>query len=152
MYSYLIAILFFLTVNYLVSGLVKKYTFEKFFIYVITYFILVNFINLIYLKNIDLFTFIALFSVFILFLYSGLYRSISVKIMIYLYSKKISVNINNFYKTEFKQKSFSKRVRILIDNGFLIRENKKLILSDRGKKYLKIFKIVQSFYKIKFSG
>lgn len=149
---YLITILCFLVLNFLISVFSKKYTYDKFFIYVIFYFILVNFINLIYLKNIDLFTFVALFSVFILFLYSGLYRSISVKIMIYLYSKKISVNINNFYKTEFKQKSFSKRVRILIDNGFLIRKNKKLILSDRGKKYLKIFKIAQSVYKIKFSG
>ena len=149
---YLITILCFLVLNFLISVFSKKFTYDKFFIYVIFYFILVNFINLIYLKNIDLFTFIALFSVFILFLYSGLYRSISVKIMIYLYSKKISVNINNFYKTEFKQKSFSKRVRILIDNGFLIRKNKKLILSDRGKKYLKIFKIAQSVYKIKFSG
>lgn len=149
---YLITILCFLVLNFLISVFSKKYTYDKFFIYVIFYFILVNFINLIYLKNVDLFTFIALFSVFILFLYSGLYRSISVKIMIYLYSKKISVNINNFYKTEFKQKSFSKRVRILIDNGFLIRKNKKLILSDRGKKYLKIFKIAQSVYKIKFSG
>ena len=149
---YLIIILCFLVLNFLKSFFSKKYTYDKFFIYVIFYFILVNFINLIYLKNIDLFTFVALFSVFILFLYSGLYRSISVKIMIYLYSKKISVNINNFYKTEFKQKSFSKRVRILIDNGFLIRKNKKLILSDRGKKYLKIFKIAQSVYKIKFSG
>ena len=149
---YLITILCFLVLNFLISVFSKKFTYDKFFIYVIFYFILVNFINLIYLKNINLFTFIALFSVFILFLYSGLYRSISVKIMIYLYSKKISVNINNFYKTEFKQKSFSKRVRILIDNGFLIRKNKKLILSDRGKKYLKIFKIAQSVYKIKFSG
>ena len=149
---YLITILCFLVLNFLISVFSKKFTYDKFFIYVIFYFILVNFINFIYLKNIDLFTFISLFSVFILFLYSGLYRSISVKIMIYLYSKKISVNINNFYKTEFKQKSFSKRVRILIDNGFLIRKNKKLILSDRGKKYLKIFKIAQSVYKIKFSG
>ena len=149
---YLITILCFLVLNFLISVFSKKYTYDKFFIYVIFYFILVNFINLIYLKNIDLFTFISLFSVFILFLYSGLYRSISVKNMIYLYSKKISVNINNFYKTEFKQKSFSKRVIILIDNGFLIRKNKKLILSDRGKKYLKIFKIAQSVYKIKFSG
>ena len=149
---YLITILCFLFLNFLISVFSKKYTYDKFFIYVIFYFILVNFINLIYLKNIDLFTFIALFSVLILFLYSGLYRSISVKIMICLYSKKISVNINNFYKTEFKQKSFNKRVRILIDNGFLIRKNKKLILSDRGKKYLKIFKIAQSVYKIKFSG
>ena len=152
MYSYLIAILFFLTINYLVSGLVKKYTYEKFFIYVITYFILVNFINLIYIKNIDLFTFQALFSVLILFLYSGLYHSVSVKIMIYLYFKKVSVDINSFYKTEFKQKSFNKRVKILIDNGFLIKKNKYLILSERGQKYLKIFKIVQSIYRIKFSG
>ena len=149
---YLITILCFLVLNFIISVFSKKYTYDKFFIYVIFYFILVNFINWVYLKNIDLFTFIALFSVFILFLYSGLYRSISVKIMIYLYSKKISVNINNFYKIEFKQKSFSKRVRILIDNGFLIKKNKKLILSDRGKKYLKIFKIAQSVYKIKFSG
>jgi len=149
---YLITILCFLVLNFLISIFSKKYTYDKFFIYVIFYFFLVNFINLIYLKNIDLFTFIALFSVFTLFLYSGLYRSISVKIMIYLYSKKISVNINNFYKMEFKQKSFNKRVGILIDNGFLIKKNKKLILSDRGKKYLKIFKIAQSVYKIKFSG
>ena len=152
MYPYLLAALFFLLSNYTLSILFKKYTYEKFFLYVMTYFILVNFINLIYIKNIDLFTFQALFSVLILFLYSGLYHSVSVKIMIYLYFKKVSVDINSFYKTEFKQKSFNKRVKILIDNGFLIKKNKYLILSERGQKYLKIFKIVQSIYRIKFSG
>jgi len=43
MYSYFIATLFFILANYLASILVKKYTFEKFFIYVVIYFILVNF-------------------------------------------------------------------------------------------------------------
>lgn len=152
MYSYLIAILFFLTVNYLVSGLVKKYTFEKFFIYVITYFILVNFINLVYLQNINFFTFQALFSVFMLFLYAGLHRSVSVKIMIYLYLRKKSISVNAFYKNEFKEKSFDKRIKILIDNGFLLKRNKNFFLSSRGKKYLKIFKIAQSILKIKYSG
>ena len=124
MYSYFIATLFFILANYLASILVKKYTFEKFFIYVVIYFILVNFFNLIYLQNVNFFTFQTLFSVAILFLYAGLYRSISVKIMIYLYLGKKSINVNNFYKTEFKEKSFNKRIRILIDNGFLVKKNK----------------------------
>ena len=152
MQLYLINILFFLIANFLISITIKKYTYEKFFIYVVIYFVIVNFVNLAYLQNIDLFTFQILFSVFILFLYSGLYRSISVKIMVYLYLKKNSVNIDSFYKTEFKEKSFNKRIKILTDNGFLLKKDKNLILSKRTKKYLKIFKILQSFYKIKFSG
>jgi hypothetical protein len=136
----------------LISITIKKYTYEKFFIYVVIYFVIVNFVNLAYLQNIDLFTFQILFSVFILFLYSGLYRSISVKIMVYLYSKKNSVNIDSFYKTEFKEKSFNKRIKILTDNGFLLKKGKNLILSKRGRKYLKIFQIMHLIYKIKSSG
>ena len=152
MQLYLINILFFLIANFLISITIKKYTYEKFFIYVVIYFVIVNFVNLAYLQNIDLFTFQILFSVSILFLYSGLYRSISVKIMVYLYSKKNSVNIDSFYKTEFKEKSFNKRIKILTDNGFLLKKGKDLILSKRGKKYLKMFQIVHSIYKIKSSG
>ena len=152
MYSYLITTLFFLATNYLVSVLVKKHTYEKFFIYVIIYFILVNFINLAYLKNINFFTFQALFSVFMLFLYAGLHRSVSVKIMINLYLRKKSISVNAFYKNEFKEKSFDKRIKILIDNGFLSKRNKKIFLSSRGKKYLRIFGIAQSFFRIKYSG
>ena len=152
MYLYLIIIIIFLIINYLLSKSIKKYTYEKFFIYVVFYFILLNIVNFIYLKNIYLFTFGSLFSVVILFLYSGLYRSISVKIMIRSYLKKTNISINNFYKKEFKQRSFNKRVKILIDNDFLLKKNKYLVLSKKGKKYLKIFKIVHSFYKIKYSG
>jgi hypothetical protein len=152
MQLYLINILFFLIANFLISITIKKYTYEKFFIYVVIYFVIVNFVNLAYLQNIDLFTFQILFSVFILFLYSGLYRSISVKIMVYLYSKKNSVNIDSFYKTEFKEKSFNKRIKILTDNGFLLKKGKNLILSKRGRKYLKIFQIMHLIYKIKSSG
>ena len=152
MYSYLITTLFFLATNYLVSVLVKKHTYEKFFIYVITYFILVNFINLAYLKNINFFTFQALFSVFMLFLYAGLHRSVSVKIMINLYLRKKNISVNAFYKNEFKEKSFDKRIKILIDNGFLSKRKKKIFLSSRGKKYLRIIKIGQSFFRIKYSG
>ena len=152
MQLYLITIISFLIINFFLSSFLKKYTFVKFFIFVITYYTLINFINLVYLKNIDFFTFQTLFFVLILFLYGGLYRSVSVKIMIYLYYKKNSVNINSFYRNEFKQKSFNKRVKILIDNGFIIKKNKHLILSEIGKKYLKIFKIAQLVYRIKFSG
>ena len=152
MQLYIITIIIFLFINFFASILIKKYTYEKFFIYVIFYFLLSSFINLIYLQNVDLFTFLALFSVVILLLYSALYRSVSVKIIIYLYLKKASIDINNFYKTEFKKKSFDKRVKILIDSGFIIKKNKHLILSENGKKYLKIFKAAQSFYRIKFSG
>ena len=67
---YIIAVVVFLFINFLGSTLIKKYTYEKFFIYVIFYFLLSSFINLIYLKNVDLFTFLALFSVVILLLYS----------------------------------------------------------------------------------
>ena len=152
MQLYLINILFFLIANFLISITIKKYTYEKFFIYVVIYFVIVNFVNLAYLQNIDLFTFQILFSVSILFLYSGLYRSISVKIMVYLYLKKNSVNVDNFYKTEFKEKSFNKRIKILTDNGFLLKKGKDLILSKRGRKYLKIFQIMHLIYKIKSSG
>ena len=81
-------------------------------------------------------------------LYPG--QFVSVKIIIYLYLKKTNVSINSFYKTEFKEKSFNKRVKILIDNGYLIKKNKYLTLSLKGKKYLKVLKIFQSVYKIKF--
>ena len=152
MYPYLISVLFFLLINCLVTILIKKYTYEKFFIYIIIYFILVNSINLIYLESINFFTFQVLFSVTILFLYAGLHRSISIKIMIYLYLKKNNISVNNFYKTEFKEKSFNKRIKILTDNGFLIKKNKNFFLSSRGKKYLEIIKIVHSIYGIKSSG
>jgi len=150
MQLFLLSIFFFLVVNFLINISLKKYTYDKFFIYVVSYFILINFINLIYLKNINLFTFQSLFSVIILFVHSALYRSVSVKIIVYLYLKKANVSINSFYKTEFKEKSFNKRVKILIDNGYLIKKNKYLTLSARGKKYLKVLKIIQLIYKIKF--
>ena len=119
MYICSIVVLLFLIINFLISVLLKKYTYEKFFIYVIIYFILINAFNLIYLKDINLFKFEAIFSVLILFIYSGPYRSISVKIIIYLFLEKNNVSVSEFYKNEFKPKSFDKRVKILIDNGFL---------------------------------
>ena len=97
MYLYLIAIIIFLIINYLLSKLIKKYTYEKFFIYVVFYFILLNIINLIYLKNIHLFAIASLFSVIVLFLYSGLYRSVSVKIMVSLYFTKTNISVSSFY-------------------------------------------------------
>ena len=152
MYLYLISILFFLVTNYLVTTLIKKYTFVKFFIYVMTYFISINFINLIYLQNVNFFTFQVLFSITVLFLYTGLYRSISVKIMIYLYLKKQNISVNDFYKKEFKDKSFNKRINILIYNNLIMQKNKIFSLSSKGKKYLKIIKIIHSIYGIKSSG
>ena len=151
MHFYLITPLLFLILNNLLSKFIKKYTFEKFFTYVIVYFVFINFINLIYLQSINFFTFQALFSVAILFLYAGLYRSVSIKTMIYLYLKKNNININSFYKSEFKEKSFNKRIKILLDNDFLEKKNKKFFLSTKGKKYLRIFKIFQTVYRIKSS-
>ena len=133
--------------NYLASVLLKKYTYDKFFMYVLIYFILVNFFNLTYLKNINFFTFQTLFSVFMLFLYAGLYRSVSVKIIIYLYLRKKSISVNSFYEKEFKEKSFDKRIKILIDNGVLMKRNKKFSLSLKGKRYLTIFRIAQAIFK-----
>ena len=72
--------------------------------------------------------------------------------MIYLYSKKVGVNVNNFYETEFKQNSFNKRIDNLINDGILVKKNKYIKLSKGGKKYLKIFKIIHSIYKVKVSG
>ena len=152
MYLYLISILFFLVTNYLVTTLIKKYTFVKFFIYVMTYFISINFINLIYLQNVNFFTFQVLFCMTALFLYAGLYRGVSVRITIYLYLKKQSISVNDFYKKEFKEKSFNKRINILIDNKLIMQKNKIFSLSSKGKKYLKIIKIIHSIYGIKSSG
>tara|TARA_B100000315_G_scaffold230172_1_gene240336 strand:- start:478 stop:936 length:459 start_codon:yes stop_codon:yes gene_type:complete len=152
MQLYLIVILSFLVVNFLLSIFLKKYTFFKFFVFVIVYFTLINLINLIYFRNIDFFAFQTLFFVTLLFLYVGLYSSVSVKIMIYLYFKKVGVNVNSFYETEFKQKSFNKRINNLINNGLLVKKNKYLELSKSGKKYLKIFKIIHLIYRVKISG
>ena len=152
MQLYLIVIISFLIVNFLLSILLEKYSFFKFFIFVITYFALINFVNLIYFGNVDFFAFQVLFFVSLLFLYVGLYSSVSVKIMIYLYSKKVGVNVNNFYETEFKQNSFNKRIDNLINDGILVKKNKYIKLSKGGKKYLKIFKIIHSIYRVKVSG
>ena len=152
MLLYLIVIISFLLINFLLSTFLKKYTFSKFFVFVIIYFTLINIINLIYFKNIEFFTFQTLFFVSLLFLYGGLYSSVSVKIMIYLYFKKVGVNVNSFYETEFKQKSFNKRINNLINNGLLVKKNKYLELSKSGKKYLKIFKIIHLIYRVKISG
>ena len=152
MQLYLIVIITFLLINFLLSNFLKNYTFPKFFIFVIVYFIFINIINLIYFKNIEFFTFQTLFFVSLLFLYVGLYSSVSVKILIYLNSKKVGVNVNSFYETEFKQKSFNKRINNLINNGLLVKKNKYLELSKSGKKYLKIFKIIHLIYRIKISG
>ena len=152
MYPYFISILFFFFINYFISTILKKYTFEKFFIYVLVYFFIVGFYNLIYLKNINFFTIQTFFSVFILFLYAGLYRSVSVKIMIYLYLRKKSVDFNNLYKTQFKEKSFDKRIKILLDNNIIFKKKKYFFLSTKGKSFLNKFLKIQSIYKIKSSG
>jgi len=109
-------------------------------------------INLIYVQNVNFFIFYFLFSVVILFLYSALYRSVSIKVMIYLFFKKSSTNVNNFYKTNFLEKSFYKRITILVSNAFLIKKKTHFALTTKGKKYLRILKILQSIYKIKING
>ena len=152
MYPYFISILFIFFINYFISTILKKYTFEKFFIYVLVYFFIVSFYNLIYLKNINFFTIQTFFSVFILFLYAGLYRSVSVKIMIYLYLRKKSVYFNNLYKTQFKEKSFDKRIKILLDSNIIFKKKKYFFLSTKGKSFLNKFLKIQSIYKIKSSG
>ena len=152
MYLYLLVILTFLILNYFLSIFSKKYTYEKFFIYVIFYFIIINFINLIYLQDINFFTFGALFSVLILFLFAAVYKSVSIKIMIYLYNKGTKVNVNRYFLKEFIKNSFNNRIEILINNGLLFKKNKRYLLSQRGKKYLKFFLTIQSIYKVKFSG
>mgnify|MGYP001316609643 CR=1 FL=1 len=100
MQLYLIVLIIFLFINFSLSIFLNKYNFSKFFIFVISYFTLINIINLIYFKNIEFFTFQTLFFVCLLFLYVGLYSSVSVKIMIYLYSKKTGVNVNSFYENQ----------------------------------------------------
>lgn len=152
MYLYILSIISFLLINYYLSILIKKYTYEKFLIYVIAFYIFINSINLIYIQNINFFIFFSLFCVVILFLYSALYRSVSIRIMIYLFFKKSSVNINNFYKTNFIEKSFNKRIKILTNNKFLVKKKRYFYLSSRGKKFLGITKIIQSIYKIDFNG
>ena len=49
--------------------------------------------------------------------------------MIHLFFSKKDVNLNNYYQTQFKEKSFNKRIKILITNGFLLKKpNKRIIL------------------------
>jgi len=152
MTEYIISILVFLFINFLLSVTIKKYTFENFFLYVILYFFVINIINYFYIGSINFFSFLCLFLASALFLYAGLYRSVSVKVMIYLYFKNKNVSVNKYYNKEFINSSFNKRIKILIKDGILIKKKQNIKLSNRGLKYLRIFKNIQSFYKIKFSG
>ena len=64
----------------------------------------------------------------------------------------ISLSIGTTGAMRVLLKSFNKRIKILTDNGFLIKKNKNFFLSSRGKKYLEIIKIFHSIYGIKSSG
>ena len=149
---YLISIIVFLFTNYFLSSVIKKYTYEKFFIYVIIYFVVINLLNISYIKSSNFFVFQTIFCVAILFLYSALYRSVSIRVLVLLFLKKKSVNVNDFYKNNFIKKSFNKRIKILVDNNFIIKKKKYYMLTLKGEKYLNFFKIIKSFYKIKFNG
>ena len=113
---------------------------------------MINIINYFYIGSINFFSFLCLFLASALFLYAGLYISVSVKVMIYLYFKNKNVSVNKYYNKEFINSSFNKRIKILIKDGILIKKKQNIKLSNRGLKYLRIFKNIQSFYKIKFSG
>ena len=100
MQLYLIVLITFLLINFSLSIFLNKYNFSKFFIFVISYFTLINIINLVYFKNIEFFTFQTLFFVCLLFLFVGLYSSVSVKIMIYLYSIEYRI-YSNFKEIQY---------------------------------------------------
>ena len=151
MHHYFLTIFFFIIINFFLSKIFKKYTYEKFFIFVVIFFIIINIINIAYIKNINFFAVQIFFSVTILFLYAALYRSVSIKVMVYLYSKE-KANLNKYYKKEFMKKSFKKRIKILINNKFLIKKKNYYILSGKGKRYQAAFKTIQLIYKIKYSG
>ena len=72
--------------------------------------------------------------------------------MIYLYLRKKSVDFNNLYKTQFKEKSFDKRIKILLDSNIIFKKKKYFFLSTKGKSFLNKFLKIQSIYKIKSSG
>ena len=55
-------------------------------------------------------------------------------------------------KSKKKEKSYNKRINILIDNKLIMQKNKIFSLSSKGEKYLKIIKICHSIYGIKSSG
>ena len=97
------------------------------------FFVSINFINLIYLQSLNFFSFQVLFSIIVLFLYITLYRSVSVKIMIFLYLKKKSITVNDFYKKEFKDKSFNKRINILVENKLIMQKNKFVYILKKTK-------------------
>ena len=64
---------------------------------------------------------------------------------------KIDVFLNQPSRKGHCARSFNE-IKILIDNGFLVKKNKDFFLSSRGKKYLRILKTTQSIYRIKSSG
>ena len=152
MYLYLSSIIIFILANYIVISLVKEHNFKNFFVFTIVFFIFSNIINIYLFKEDLYFSLSVLFSSSTLFLYAGLYRSVSVKIMILLFKKKKSISIENLYKTEFQKNSFDKRVQVLIEDDILQKKGKNFYLTKIGKKYLRILKLIQSIYKIKASG
>ena len=152
MYLYLSSIIIFILANYVVTSLVKEHNFKIFLIFTIVFFVFSNIINVYLFKEDLYFSLSILFSSSTLFLYAGLYRSVSVKIMILLFKKKKSISIKNLYKTEFQKNSFDKRVQVLIEDDILQKKGKNFYLTKIGKKYLRILKLIQSIYKIKASG
>jgi len=88
-----------------------------------------------------------------LFVFVGLYKSISVRILYDLIQNtdlKLDYNITlNEYLIE---ESYKKRIDILLKRKMVFVRNGKFLLTDKGKKYIAVYAKVQKVFSINQSG
>ena len=139
---------------FLISGIhflntLKINFINQFLINIILFILFHIFILNFYLFKIELF-FLDLFNLtFIFFIYAGLQKSISIKMIVDINNKKF--NFENYYKI-FKSESFDKRVENLVKDKFIIENKKKFYISKKAKRIKKILIFIQNIYGIKNSG
>lgn len=137
-----------------INFLFMKITSKKFSLYLIfnsMIFITINYIyfeinipNIIHIFNTN-FT----LTILVFFIYAGLLKSISVKILLDIKNK--NYNFQKYYE-KFKYESFLPRVKILIDNKYLIKKKNNLYVTNKIYFVKKCFKIIHKLFLVRFSG
>ena len=88
-------------------------------------------------------------TIFVLFLYAGLLKSISVKILLDI--KKDKFSFSKYYK-KFRIQSFIPRVNALTENKIIIRKGRNFLVTKKALKIKKYLRVVQNLLSVKFSG
>ena len=145
-YVFIIVIL-----NYFISFLYKKYDFIHFFVLNILIFFSTFVLIHIEKKIADSFSLIFLINVIILFLYAGLKKSISFKLL-YDLSKLNKIDKKIYFIKNYYNNSFFSRIRNLTSNSYLEINKNKYYYTKKNLFLINLIKYLRKIYKIGFNG